>query len=603
MKMHRLITVCALTVALAASVAAAGQKFTKDNDPIDLGGKALSEGRLPKAKLRFEEAVASGHKVPQAYLGLAEIATREGRLVDAEAGYRRAVTAGNDRLADARSGLGVLLVRLGRGHEAEPELQRALELDDDNWAAHYGLARLHLAAGKWDLARAELDHGRGCRGVREGEDRYHYGLALLRLGTGDAAGAEPEAVAALQLNPTDTEFGALVGRIYEQQGKPGVAIQVYESALAAQGMPRTAPLLHQLGNLYRIDQRFDEARDRYLQAVGIDSTYTPVLRDLGNLLGYSGRHELAARTYLRYVAAVPADTLAWVALSASLFELHRYDQARDAAAKARQLDPASEPALLAHLRASIRANDPDIRQQAAAEVVALPAEVHLETASLLALAAWQVQQQQYDAAEATLARADAADPDARIPLQRGVVALRAGRPEAAVAWFQDTLVRDPSSAPARQNLGVALYQAGRTAEAVTTLRDLVARDPEATAARLILAQALAASGSSREAAAEFHEVLEREPGNAQALRGYGYATIRLAEYSNAVTAYRGAVGVDPNSADGWAGLGTAYLGTEDLDAARQAFSRARQIDPSNVMLKNGSELLQKIQRARKETAQ
>jgi tetratricopeptide (TPR) repeat protein len=411
-------------------------------------------------------------------------------------------------------------------------------------------------------------------------------------------------VAALQLNPTDLEYGALVARIYQQQGKPSLAIRVYEQALAAQGMPRTAPLMHQLGNLYRADQRFDDARDRYLQAVAIDSTYSPVLGDLGDLLSYSGRHELAARTYLRYVAAAPNDTAAWVALSASLFELRRYDQAREAAAKARQLDPANEQAMLAQIRAGIRANDPDIRQATAEQVAALPAQVRLETSSLLALATWQAQQQQYDAARTTLARAAAADPtEPKIPLHQGIVALRSGQPEPAVAMFQEALARDPNSASSRLNLGIALYQMGRTSEAVTSLRELVVRDPEATAGRLVLAQALAASESVAEATGEFRQVLEREPGNAQALRGLGYTTIRLADYRNAVMAYRGAVGVDPNSADGWAGLGTAYLGLEDLDEARQAFSRARELDPTNVMLKNGSELLDKVQRARKETAQ
>lgn len=598
----RLVVVCALAVALAG-VAEAGPKFTKENDPINLGGKALSEGRLPKAKLRFEEAVAAGHKVPQAYLGLAEVATREGRLTDAEASYRQAVTADN-RLADARSGLGVLLVRMGRRPEAESELQRALELDRKNWLAHYGLARLHLAAGDWERARAELAFGRDRRGVLAGEDKYQYGQALLLIGTGDLANAETAALAALRLDPVESDYGALVGRIYEQRGQPELAIQAYEQALAAQGMPRTAPLMHQLGNLYRAGKRFDEARDRYVQAVTIDSTYAPALGDLGDLLAATGKPELAARTYLRYVAAVPADTSAWIGLSASLFELHRYDQARDAAARARQLDPASQQAQLAAIRAGIFANDPDVRQEAADQVAALPAGVQLETSSLLALAAWQTQQQKHDGARATMARAVAADPhNARVLAQAGVVELRGGQPVAAIMRFNEALAVDPDAGQARLNLGVTYYQLGRFSEAVAALQELVARDPDATAARVILGQALTASGDMPRAADVFRDVIEREPGNAQALRGLGYSTLRAGDYRGAMHAYQGAVGVDPNSADGWAGLGTAQLGLENLDDAKLAFARARALDPDNVMLKNGSELLRKIQNARKETAQ
>ncbi len=589
--MRRLVIVCALTAALASAVQG-GQRYTEDNDPVDLGGKALSEGRLPKAKLRFEEAVAAGYRVPQARIGLAEIAVREGRLAEAETGYRHAAAEGGDRASEARAGLGVLLLRLGRTGEAASEIARALELDDDNWTAHYGRARLHLAAGAWEQSRAELAEGRDRRGVLEGEDKYRHGQALLLQGTGDLLGAEQEAQAALRLNPTDVEIGELVSRIYLRQGKPDLAIQAYEQALAAQGMPRTAPLMHQLGNLYRADRRTDEARDRYLQAVAIDSTYAPVLGDLGNLLSDEGRHELAARIYLRYVAAAPADTSAWVALSASLFELRRFDQARDAADKARQLDPADEKALFAHIRAGIRSNDPAVKQAAAAQVAALPPLARLETMTLVALADWQSQQQRYDDAAATLARAAALDPaDPNVPFQTGIVALRRGDTAAAAADFRAAIALNPDAPAYHLNLGIALYQAGLFDEAIPTFRHALELREDLTAGRLLLAQVLAARNDVTGAEAEYRRVLTTEPENAKALRGLGYCLLRGADYADAAEAYRAATALDPDNADGWAGLGSAELGRERLDAAETAFARARQLDPSNVMLKKGAEIL------------
>lgn len=598
----RPLVVCALLCALAGS-AAAGSSFNRDTDPVNQGDRALAEGRLPKAKQRFGEAIAAGHEVPLACVGLAEVAAREGRLAEAETYYRQALTESDGDLAEAHSGLGLLLVRQGRDAEGATELARAMEIDKRNWLGHYGLARLYLGEGAWDRARAELEHGRGRQGVAEGEDRYHYGQALLLQGAGDHAGAEREALAALRLNPTQYEYGELVGALYQEQDRALEAIEVVEQALAAQGMPRTAPLLHQLGNLYRAGGQLDEARDRYIQAVAVDSTFTVALADLGDVLTRQGRHELAARTRLRYVQLAPDDAEAWLALCSSLSELRRYDQARDAADHARQVAPGSQAAQQAWLSAAIRGTDDEQRRRAAAIVAAPPAWLQLEAPSVLALGQWQIQQKDYETARATLARAAGLDSTlAEIPLNQGIVELRRGRPAEAAAFFRAACTRTPNAAAPRLNLGLALLQGGQPAEAVPALREAVNLDPQAVTTRLVLAQALLATGAMADATAEFRQVLERDAGNAPALRGLGYALLRQADYRGAVAAYRSAAEREPDNADGWAGLGTASLGLEDTAGARDAFARARQLDPDNAMLRSGSQLLGRVELAKKESA-
>lgn len=599
----RFLAATLLVTAMGGVAAAADPpSYTLDTDPLRQATRALEQGDLAAARARYAEAVTAGYKLTEAHTGLATVAVREGRYAEAETEYRQAIDAAGGRSAAAHAGLGVVLLRQDRLEAAAAEFTTALALDDGNWLAHYGQARLHLARKEWPAAEAELERGHKLRGVAAGEDLYLQGRAMLLLGTGDTAEAEKAALQAVSLNPADPVNGELLAQIYAQRGVPALAIQAYEQALNAPGVQPSAPMLHQLGNLYRGQQRFNEARDQYLRAVELDSTYVPVLGDLADLLRLANRHQMAARTYLRYVEVVPADTSAWLGLAASLSELRRWDQAVDAAARARALDPASAEAPRAFARAGLHASDPAVKAAAAELMASLPDDGQPWTATeWLDLAAVQMENKSYDAAGLTLARAAAADSTLyQVPFQQGVLALRLGQPQAAVTHFARAAALAPDSAPVQLNLGLAHYQAGQMDQAKAALRGAVERDPSSTTARVMLAQTLAAAGENAEAEREYREVLSRQRGQPQALRGVGFCRLRAADYQGAVKAYTEATGAEPTNADGWAGLGSAQLGLGNLDAAESAFARARSIDPKNVMLQKGTELLNQARSARKE---
>lgn len=229
-------TVLLLAVVAPGPASADRPVYTMDTDPLRLGKKALAGGRLAEAKALFEEAVHNGHHVPRALFGLGEIAMREGRYDDAEPLYRRALESGGDDYAEAHAGLGLTLLRLDRDQEAAQEFARALDADGKLWEPHYGRARLLLAQQKWSDALRELEHGAGLHGVAEGEDEYRFGMALYQLGRGEVTEAETSALLALHLNPTEPEYGTLVGEIYERRNAPTLAIDAYEQALRAPGM-------------------------------------------------------------------------------------------------------------------------------------------------------------------------------------------------------------------------------------------------------------------------------------------------------------------------------------------------------------------------------
>lgn len=599
-----------LVVCLADPAAAQRRSYTRDEDPLRLGDKALSAGHLDEARARYQEAVANDHRLPDALCGLAVVDLRQGLFGDAEARYRQALAAGGQSHGAARAGLGLLLLRQGLAEEAKAEFLLALQKDDKNWQAHYGLARLALDAGDTDTAREHIEAGRKVKGLDAGEDKYQHVLALSLLAAGDMTGAERAALRAQVLNPAEPEYPRLVARIYQDQGHRTLAISAYEQALATPGLVARASLLHDLGRLYAEDSRFNEASDRYLQAVAADSTFAPAVKDLADLFRRAGRHDKAASTYLRYVTMVPDDNEARLNLSESLGELGRFDEAATAAHEVLLENPDDQAVRFQFARTGIHARADSLKSAAAVQMVSLldssPAETPEESPwqadDLLALAAWQSGRKEFDAATTSLERAAHLAPDeARVPFQQGLVALSAGRTDAAAVHFQRAVELDPEAAANHLNLGIARYQAGQMAEAIPAFRQAVVLRPELTVARMLLAQVLAATGSLQEAETEYSTILAREPGNAKALRGVGFCRLRAADYSGAAEAYAQAADAEPANADGWAGLGSARLGLGDLAAAEAAYDKAKAIDPQNIMLKTGTELLNQAKNSGKET--
>jgi tetratricopeptide (TPR) repeat protein len=593
--------VALVAVALGATRSSATQRtYGLDEDPIRRGTKALAESRWSDARARFDEAVAADYKTDQAKYGLAEIAVKEGHPDQAEALYREALAvrfASGKEYPEASAGLGLLLFRAGRRDEAGRELDRAAAARPDLWDALYGQARLLLDAGKREEAKALLAKGADKRGVAEGEDRYHYGMALLHLAEGDLDGAERDALIALHLDATDPEHGALVAQVYEKRNAPTLAIDAYEQALAAPGMTPTAPMLDGLGRLYQRVQRYTDARDRFVRALEVDSTYAPALRDLADVYRLAKQHEKAARIYLRYLLARPDDVDARVRLAESYLELGQFAPAAEAAKAATARDSTRTDVRFALARAGLRSTDSAMRAEAAAAFLALPDTLPWKAEDLVALAGFQAESKQTDDARRSLDRALALAPDlADAHYQRGLLDLSAGRPDSAVASLEKAAQESPDSPLYHLNLGIAYYQAKRVGDSIPEFRRAVELKPELTSGRMLLAQALAVSDSVSAAAAEYRAVLDVEPANAKALRGLGFCRIRSADYRAAAKAYEAAVKAEPANADGWAGLGNAYLGLQDWDAAQKAFERARAIDPANSTMKKGMELLSQARR-------
>ena len=593
-----LLSLVVLVVGIWASSAGARASYSYSEDPIRAGNKALEEMRLADAKAMFEEALANNHQVPKAKFGLGEVAARSGLLDDAERYYREAIDAqtkeGGKPFAEAHAGLGLVLIDTDRWDEGAKEIHTAYKLDSDYWPAIYGEARILLQKHKWDEAEPLLNKGSKRKGVGEGEDLFHHGWALYYLGTNELTMAETEALSAFHMNPSYPRHGRLVAQIYERRNVPALAIAACEEVLQTPGVTPTASFVHFMGTLYQKAGRYNEARDSYVRAVEIDSTYVPVFKDWAGLMVLAKQYDRASQIYLKYLEHEPGDIEALVGLSGALYDGGRYTQALETADKAMALDSSRTDVLIAYARAAIKSRDRSMRDRGARLYSELPDTMTWKSKDRVLLASYQIETNDKETALKTLLDVVATDSTyADAYFQLGLLSLKANSPQEASNYFEKATRFDPKSALYHLNQGVAQMQLKHLDKAIPELRKSVMLDPKMVSGYTLLGQALIAADSIRVAEAYYKRAIELEPTNSAGLRGLGYCYLKRGAFQEALGIYKTATEAEPKNADAWVGLGQSQLGLGNIQAAEAALRQAQAIEPNNASLQGSWELLKK----------
>lgn len=592
------ISLALLVVGMWVVSTGAKASYSYSEDPIRAGSKALEENRLDEAKSLFEQALANSYQIPKAKYGLGEVAARSGILEQAEKFYREAIEAqkkeGGKPFAEAHAGLGLVLIDTDRWDEGATEIHTAYKLDSDCWPAVYGEARLLLQKHKWDEAEAMLNKGAKKKGVGQGEDMFHHGWALYYLGANDLTMAETEALSAFHMNPAYPRYGRLVAQIYERRNVPALAIAACEEVLQTPGVTPTASFVHFMGTLYQKAGRYNEARDSYVRAVEIDSTYVPVYRDWAGLMALAKQYDRAAQIYLKYLEHEPGDIEALVGLSGALYEGGRYTQALETADKAMALDSSRTDVLIAYARAAIKSRDRSMRDRGARLYSELPDTMTWKSKDKVLLASYQIETNDKETALRTLLDVVANDSTyADAYFQLGLLSLKANSPQEASDYFEKAIRFDPKAALYHLNQGSAQMQLKRLDRAIPELRKSVSLDPKMVSGYTLLGQALIAADSIRVAEAYYKKAIEIEPANPAGLRGLGYCYLKRGAFQEALGVYKTATETDPKNADAWVGLGQSQLGLGNIPGAEAALRQAQAIQPNNASLQGSWELLKK----------
>jgi len=156
----------------------------------------------------------------------------------------------------------------------------------------------------------------------------------------------------------------------------------------------------------------------------------------------------------------------------------------------------------------------------------------------------------------------------------GVIAQERRNHAQAVAWFQKSLLLDPTYGPSRLLLGSSLLSLGKTDDAVRELQRAVRSMPSEPSAHLQLARAYEAAEKWGLAVDELQKLTTMAPDNAEYSYQLGKALTRLSEWSLQQISR-----VNPNAARLHQALGQEYVIQGKYDRALLAYQRAAAADP------------------------
>jgi len=168
-----------------------------------------------------------------------------------------------------------------------------------------------------------------------------------------------------------------------------------------------------------------------------------------------------------------------------------------------------------------------------------------------------------------------------------VVLENQGRFDQAMEKYRACLDLDPTHAVARSNLGRLLNRQGRFAEASREFSLALRANPGHVPAMVGLGEALRMQGRLAEALEQFSRATATDPGSAPAWNRLGVALSQQKRYAEAEAALRKGVELDPRNAEHQVDLGYTLLFVGKYDAAGSAFRAGLDLRADDARARNG----------------
>lgn len=214
------------------------------------------------------------------------------------------------------------------------QLERALDAEPSHVGALTELGRWQLVLGLPAEALGVL--GRASRiAPNDAEVRSTHGIALLA--TGHREKAVEELTLASRLEPNDPERLINAGTALMTVGRAEKAADAFQGAVRL--APDDARARSDLGTALLALDRTSEALRHLERAVELEPTRATYLSNLGFAQQRSGDAARAEATLRRALEHDATLSSAWLNLAVVLVDLQRLGEARDAIARARELDP------------------------------------------------------------------------------------------------------------------------------------------------------------------------------------------------------------------------------------------------------------------------
>jgi tetratricopeptide (TPR) repeat protein len=336
-----------------------------------------------------------------------------GRMSDAEAHYRRAITL-NPTHVESYNNFGNVLNAQGRLEEAQKQFRQALALRPSYAEAHFNLANTLLSQGRTDEA---IMYYQQAVGLLPRFPHAHFQLAQALLSQGKLAEAEAS----------------------------------YRQTLALES--NWADAHRSLGNVLRGRKRLAEAEACYRRAHEIAPQACEGLLEWAELLDLLGRADEGLQVRAHLCNLAPQSARHWFELGLALQRISRPADARDAYLRGQAIDPHYP-----YLRNNLAATYVDSGQPGSAIDIleCLVRKGHADALSFINLGI--VHRQMFNLARSVemFEQAIGLDPnDARAYSNYGLTLNELQRPSEARAMFERALSIDSNFVGARWNLAMS----------------------------------------------------------------------------------------------------------------------------------------------------
>ena len=218
--------------------------------------------------------------------------------------------------------------------------EQALQLDPEYSAAHAGLCAVYVARFQLSNSADDIRHAEAaCARALELNQRIyvvHTALGDLSLQTGQTAEAKTAYNEALVINPQDVEAMAGLAQVYKLEQRYDDAEGLLRRAVDMQ--PGNWRAIRNLGSFLFSVGRYGEAADAYRQVVQLDPDNQNALVGLGGALSMAGEFE-AGRQVFEDSLAMQESEMAYSNLGVIYYYLGDFRRSIGAHTKAVELSP------------------------------------------------------------------------------------------------------------------------------------------------------------------------------------------------------------------------------------------------------------------------
>jgi tetratricopeptide (TPR) repeat protein len=301
-------------------------------DPCARGEDLYRAADFLGARKALLECLDTNGPAVEALLPLVVMATREGRLSEAERFGAEAVALAPDD-PEARYWYGRALLRLERPREARTQWEKGLALDLGHFGLLEGLARLSMVEGETAKAYQLLDQM-----LRQGmnEPWLHRLMADITAGRG----LWPQSLAHMRqlmlLQPPTLEDLLVASELSIMAGEKDAAIKFGRQAVTLQ--PGAASF-GGLGEAFFAINEMDSALVYLRQAVELDPSQEQHRFNLANALEVTGATEEAHGHFQAYLEVQPDDAVGHFNFGVHLDKLGRSSEALFHVSRAIEIEP------------------------------------------------------------------------------------------------------------------------------------------------------------------------------------------------------------------------------------------------------------------------